>query len=289
VRLDPQSEEQTEERWDPASPVVRSKQTTSEIGPGASSAGGLAGTRANLPLSSAEAKAAGTTPSAGTPAAAPVVPSGPGRMAETVNFEVSRTTRHTARPRGNIARLSVAVILDDVVKETKNATGQVTRTAKARDRAEIQKIHGLVSAAVGLDAARGDVLTVENIAFDEPIVEELPPPSLWEKWGPLVLEVSRVLAVLLLGVFGFLFFVRPMMRRLSNPGPEITVQQQGQLPRTIEDLEGEIGAQLDAAVLSLNPENRKMPVLTKRLAALTQTEPDSAAKLMRAWLNEEGR
>jgi flagellar biosynthesis/type III secretory pathway M-ring protein FliF/YscJ len=32
-----------------------------------------------------------------------------------------------------------------------------------------------------------------------------------------------------------------------------------------------------------------MPVLTKRVAALTEREPENAARLLRTWLTEDGR
>ena len=66
---------------------------------------------------------------------------------------------------------------------------------KPRNRQELQKIQALVSAAVGLDAMRGDKLTVENVSFDEPVHEEGPPPSILEKYKPEIWEGSRIGAV----------------------------------------------------------------------------------------------
>jgi flagellar biosynthesis/type III secretory pathway M-ring protein FliF/YscJ len=60
------------------------------------------------------------------------------------------------------------------------------------------------------------------------------------------------------------------------------------LPRTVEDLEGEIEAQLDAAVAERAAEHRKLPVLAKRLTALTTREPEHAARLIRMWMTEDG-
>ena len=59
--------------------------------------------------------------------------------------------------------------------------------AKPRDPAEIQKLHELVAAAVGLDTTRGDQLTVENIAFNEPTPRgDCQSPALVERFGPQV-------------------------------------------------------------------------------------------------------
>ena len=75
--------------------------------------------------------------------------------------------KHTVKPRGDIARLSVAVILDDEHTSTTDAQGKVTHKSAPRNPAELQKIQQIVAAAVGFDQSRGDLLTVENIAFDE--------------------------------------------------------------------------------------------------------------------------
>jgi flagellar biosynthesis/type III secretory pathway M-ring protein FliF/YscJ len=56
-----------------------------------------------------------------------------------------------------------------------------------------------------------------------------------------------------------------------------------QLPKTIEEIEGEIEAQLDATPIE---GDRRQPVLTRRVANLAHKEPESAAKLVRGWLAE---
>ena len=55
------------------------------------------------------------------------------------------------RPPGDIARLSVAVILDDDHVQQKRQDGAFSTVRLARKREEMQKIQGLVAAAVGFD------------------------------------------------------------------------------------------------------------------------------------------
>src|SRR5688572_27316978 len=165
VKLNPQSLEETEERWDPNS-VVRTKQTTADQATSAA-LGGIAGTRGNEP---------GGTAAANNQAAAATGPSS-SRNAETTTYEVSRTTRHMIQPPGEVARMSVAVILDDDHVAKTSGEGQTTIERKSRTPEEIQKIQGLVAAAVGLETDRGDLLTVENVAFDEPVIVEPTPAS----------------------------------------------------------------------------------------------------------------
>jgi flagellar M-ring protein FliF len=306
ARINPQSQEETEERWDPTSPVVRSQQVTRDGVAGVGGTQGIAGARANLPASpsgatlaavasaanAAPAAAAGapTPPAAGAGAAGLPVSGAPGaaRSAEVTNYEISRVTRHTIKPRGDVARLSVAVIVDDEPTVTKDKNGNVTRKTRPRQAAELQKIQGLVAAAVGLDTARGDQLTVENVAFDTSAMEEALPASFVERYGDTMKETGKVVAVLLLGLFAFLFVVRPLMMRslAAKPLPEVREVLPQQLPKTVEQLQGEIEAEI-AAVEAQGGQPRKMTVLTKRLAAVAQKEPENAARLVRAWLAEE--
>ena len=111
------------------------------------------------------------------------------------------------KPRGDIARLSVAVILDDEHTATTDAQGKVTHKSAPRNPAELQKIQQIVAAAVGYDQTRGDLLTVENIAFDETIVEVVEPGFI-ERYGTDMKNTGKWLGVFLMCAM-VLMFVHP--------------------------------------------------------------------------------
>lgn len=284
VKLNPESREETEERWDPNA-VVRTRQTSADQQVGAVN-GGVAGARANEPL----------PPGAPPPALA----TGPSvtRNAETTTYEVSRTTRHTIQPPGEVARLSVAVILDDDHVVKTGAGGETTVERKSRTPEELQKIQALVAAAVGLEPERGDQLTVENVSFDEPVVVEPPPAPFYERYAPQLWEGVRIAAVLAVAMMGFLMFVRPMLRRVGlQPVPAVVAEtataEAVTAPattglRTVAEIESQIDAELDALTAKY-AEDRRLPVLTRRLSSVTVKEPESVAKLLRAWINEQDR
>jgi flagellar M-ring protein FliF len=171
--------EETEERFDPNT-VVRSRQTTTETGAttmaaagmagNGTGAGGVAGARANQPPALST-----STANAGAAAPTPTAMQGAGRSTELTNYEVGKVVRHTVSPQGQLARLSVAVILDDERVSTPGENGAAaTVSARPWEPAGIQRVQGIVAAAVGLDTERGDQLTVENIAF-EAVPEMLEP------------------------------------------------------------------------------------------------------------------
>ena len=189
-------------------------------------------------------------------------------------------------------RLSVAVVVDD--DRPAPAAGQTARQAKPRSAADIQKLHDLVAASVGLDTDRGDQLTVENIAFEEAPAEEVAAPPGWlKRYPPLALEIGRIVGIVLIGLFALFGIIRPMMRTSLAATPAVrgvaaAAVGQGGPARTVQDLEAEMDAQLQAAE-GQAPGSRKLPVLTRRVAALTQREPENAARLLRTWLTEDER
>ena len=107
VHLHGSSQEQTREEFDPST-VLRSEQTTIE-GSSAESSGGVAGAQANLPP---PVRPDGT-PAAAAPSPASTSSRGLTRSSKVSNYEVTKTVTHSIRPRGEVAKVSVAVLVDD--------------------------------------------------------------------------------------------------------------------------------------------------------------------------------
>jgi flagellar M-ring protein FliF len=285
VRLNPETLDQTEERWDPNS-VLRSRQMSADGANAAGSlAGGPAGARANAPP---DPKA----PPQGQPSATGLAAGGPSRTAETTTYEIGRLTRRTMQPPGEVERLSVAVIVDDDQVESRDKDGRTLVKHVPRKHEDLQKLQGLVAAAVGLDTMRGDQLTVENVAFDDPAVDDGPPPSVLERITPQIWQGGRILAIAGIAIVALLFLIRPMLHRAGVQVVQPRVETSAAAPpqiRTVADLESEIEAQLEAAIQAKQNESRKLPVLTRRVAALTEKEPENIARLLRSWMVEGER
>lgn len=78
------------------------------------------------------------------------------RTETTTNNEVPKTTTTTVRAPGSLDRLSVSVVLDESVTAAQEAS-----------------LTSAVAAAVGLDQARGDILSVTRLPFDPSVKDEL--------------------------------------------------------------------------------------------------------------------
>jgi flagellar biosynthesis/type III secretory pathway M-ring protein FliF/YscJ len=141
---------------------------------------------------------------------------------------------------------------------------------------------------------RGDTVTVKNISFQETIAEEVVAPNMFVRYAPHIEEGARIVALLVVVALTFIFVVRPLVRRLSMPQmAQVTMTPAvamagGQRARTVAELENEIGAQLDAAQ-HLTPDLLRLPVLTKRVTESSQKEPEHVARVLRSWMNEQGR
>ena len=291
LTLKRETTEQTQEVWDPNATVVRSQQTTSETTASGTTAlatpppgvvPGTAGARSNMPA---------PAPNGGTGATPLTAAQGPSsqRTTETRNNEIGVTKVHTIQPAGEIEKLSVAVIVDDDQQaKTENGNTSVTRTKRTSE--ELKKFENLVASSVGFDAMRGDRVTVENIAFDEQVGEEVEAPGVFVRYQPQIEEGARVGGLILIVVLAFVFFVKPLMAKVSagvaTSRVAVATAGGGARPRTVAELEGEIEAQLDAAETK---GDRKLPVLTKRVADGALKEPEHVAKVLRSWMKEEVR
>ena len=134
---------------------------------------------------------------------------------ERINYDISETVRENVRLPGDIARLSVAVLLN--YEGVNNDDG--TRNFVERSEAEIAAFQSLVQSAVGYNADRGDVVTIESMLFPEPeILGTLAAAGMLSGLSiniPAMLQMS-ILALVTLALG--LFVVRPI---LMNPVPQL--------------------------------------------------------------------
>jgi flagellar M-ring protein FliF len=211
--------DKTQELFNPQSSALRSEQTSEEQST-LPATQGIPGALSNQPTPAGVAPE--TTP-APTPISAPnsktatAITATPGSSTKnaTRNFELDKTITHTRLATGLLHRLSVAVVVDD--QHIAQADGTIKNQPYSPE--DINRFSDLVKQAVGFDSARGDQVTVTNVAFKIPEeLETLPAISVWEKgWFlNLMKQAAAVLAILFL-LFGVL---RPTMRRLAGRDAE---------------------------------------------------------------------
>lgn len=80
---------------------------------------------------------------------------------ERVNYEVSQTKREIVKVPGSIKKISIAVLVDGEAVTAQDGTV----TTQPRTDAELAALKELVASAAGVDAERGDVVTIKSMVF----------------------------------------------------------------------------------------------------------------------------
>jgi flagellar M-ring protein FliF len=195
---------------------------------------------------------------------------------------VNKTTRHIIQPAGSIRRLTAAVVLDDAVQRQQQ-NGKWVEIRHQRQPEELKMISELAQAAIGFNATRGDVISVQNLAFDRPPTDDLAPANLTEQLRKGLNDYSsaiRYSALFTLFILVYLLMIRPIQKRvLSMP---LTALNRTNLQPTL--------APENAAMSESSANNvQRSAVLKKQLADFVKAEPESSTTAVRAWLREEAR
>ena len=133
------------------------------------------------------------------------------RNEKTVNFEVDRAIEKLKSSKGQVRRISAAVVLDN--KFDKGAKLPASRTVPYSAQ-EIQQINNLVRDAIGFVRTRGDTVSVINLPFSEEptAVEDT------SKFTPdLISQLIRYGAIALGVLFAYFAVVRPLMKPVPLP------------------------------------------------------------------------
>ncbi len=262
--------------------VVRSETQQQSQTTGTGAAAGVPGVLANTPPPPTQAQPGAPQ---GTPGQAPGAPAPPtnGESSSSRTFELGREVSVTNSKPGRVRRLSVAVAISAAAM--KNANAQ-----------QIADLQALVSAAVGADPQRGDVVKVISRSF-EPITQEAVPFYEASWFAMVVRNVAAVFAVLLVLLLG----VRPMVKAVRADRHKPTKARKKKKGKAgaddeedEDDEEGDDGAASGGyerpEVPGANPEEEHVPrseILNRQIAlarGLVAEQPDGAVEALRQML-----
>jgi flagellar M-ring protein FliF len=277
VEYDPSSSEESQETYDPKSAVAVASQTSEEqVGGGMT--GGVPGTSSNVPGAGGGAK--------------PAADGGDGMQlskSASNTFAVNKIVRHTVEPAGRIRRISAALLVDDAI-EVKQENGKRSESRRKRTPDELKQIEDLARAAIGVDVARGDSVTVQNLSFEQTPVEGPVKPSAAERvrttlndWSSVV----RYVALILLFLLVYALLLRPLKKQLISTFRELPARIASGKVQPSGIAGGELVPLREGT--SLSEEQRRATALKKELVEKAKTEPAATGKLVQAWLNEGSR
>ena len=204
----------------------------------------------------------------------------------TQNFEVTESdAKHIDAP-GKVTRISVAVLVN--VPNTVAAPG--TNAPFAVAAADVTKIRNVVAAAAGINAARGDVISVEAVPFN-PAVTATPAPTLIGI-TPQVFGIP-VSALIALGVVALLIAVGAGAMAMRRRRPAFHPPEE--LPTFDSTLAEELPPFQEHPMLD-QPPGLAAPIrsaadLTREqmieyVTTVAQENPESIAKLLKLWMAE---
>jgi flagellar M-ring protein FliF len=226
------------------------------------------------------------------------------------NYEVNKTIQRVIEETGNIKRLSVAAVINDIPKIVEKDGKQVTEYTP-RPPEQIRKIEQLLRGALGIDEERNDIVSIVNIpfetkTFDDEIINQ---PASWLDDKNEIIN----LILIIIAIAGSIFLLKNITGKIKSDrihigtveSPKLTTgksdhpvsrlegkekttpelsasgkstlleikKKQGQL--NITDLEEEISAEAM---------NREIQI--ERIKNYIMKNPADASKLINTWLYE---
>lgn len=282
VSMDFTAVEQTQRRYNPDLPAVRSEMVSEQNTVGGVIAG-IPGALTNQPPADSNIPEQANGGNGQTP-----IP-GTNSKESTRNYELDTTISHTKQQTGIIRRLSVSVAVDYL--NSIDAEGEVTSTPLSQQ--ELLNIRRLLQGGVGFDVTRGDSLEVVSIPFKRVDLGDADEPAIWEQeWFMPLFKLflgASVIIVLILAV------VRPMLKKLIFPDGGI-------MDTDVSDADLDLGDEtinvlsddFDETKVGFSPDGSLMlPNLhrdedvLKAVRALVANEPELSAQVVRGWLLED--
>jgi flagellar M-ring protein FliF len=271
---DPAATDETEETYDPDQTVTLSMQRSEQTTGGQPVAAGVPGTASNAPNSKA----------------LPVYPQQTGApqssKSESGTYAASKTMKHVVEGPGKVRRMTAAIVVNDRLLQPA-AHGRAA-SWQPRSAEELRELTVLAQAAVGFDTTRGDMLQVQDLAFEENRLQQpvsLPEQVLSkaENSPVLVKYIALLLGLLLVVAFG----VRPALRRAKN-GP--AAKEKGKkgtkgLPELATAAEP--SALQPPTPAEVDPERVRTQQIFEQVADHLKQEPTQSSRLLQSWIHSE--
>ncbi|MCI0520746.1 MAG: flagellar M-ring protein FliF [Chloroflexi bacterium] len=223
------------------------------------------------------------------------------RTEQITNYELTEMQSHEIAPPGSVQRISLSVLVDGVTDATQLAT-----------------LQEVIAAAAGIDAARGDMLAVETLAFDRTYyetqaaeMESTQRTDLYVKIG-IAVAAALILAILFWYILRLLNNLKlasaeawtPILRPVAEvalpgmgaaPFPQFQPSPDKAQPMMMEQTMSKSEPQIESRP-ALQPFKLELPELTEEdtqlqslIQELANEDPSSLAGIIQLWLSEDDR
>lgn len=285
LTMDFSAVEETQKRYNPDLPAVRSETTYEENNIGGLAVG-IPGALTNQPPVNSnipEVAGQGGNGQSATPSS--------NQKEATRNYELDTTISHKRQQTGVIRRISVSVAVDYLAKP--DAEGNMAMAPRTQE--ELNNIRRLLQGGVGFDMQRGDALEVVTVPFVREDLTEMQEIPLWEQdWFQKTIRLAAgtlVIIVLILAV------VRPMLKRLIYPDDTLEDFDEDALTSGVDLGDSTLDMlnnEFDESAVGFSSDGRlQLPDLhgdedlLKAVRALVANEPELSSQVVKAWLTED--
>ncbi|WP_440056197.1 flagellar basal-body MS-ring/collar protein FliF [Pseudoalteromonas sp. T1lg65] len=285
LTMDFSSVEETQKRFNPDLPAVRSETTYEQNNIGGLAVG-IPGALTNQPPVNSnipEVAGQGGNGNARNPSS--------NQKEATRNYELDTTISHKRQQTGVIRRISVSVAVDYVSKP--DAEGNPTMVPRSQE--ELNNIRRLLQGGVGFDMQRGDALEVVTVPFVREDITDMREIPLWEQeWFAKTVRLAAgtlIIIVLILAV------VRPMLKRLIYPDDTLEEFDEDALTSGVDLGDSTLDMlnnDFDESAVGFSSDGRlQLPDLhgdedlLKAVRALVANEPELSSQVVKAWLTED--
>lgn len=204
------------------------------------------------------------------------------------DYSLDRSVQHIQHPGFAIKRLNVAVVLNQSAPALKNWKPEQTT-----------QLMGLLNNAAGIDATRGDSLSLSLLNFVPQVIPVEPVIPLWKDGN--VLAWVRLIGCGLLALLLLLFVVRPLMKRMTvvrQKSASSQLAQDNALLAIQADESNFVPSDDDRKNIelpsfpgddSLPPQSSGLEVKLEFLQKLAMSDTDRVAEVLRQWITSNER
>jgi flagellar M-ring protein FliF len=270
VDYDPVAADETDETYDPAQAVTLSMQRTEQTA-GQPAASGVPGTASNAPNARPPLYPAGSQTSQSM-------------KQESDTYGVSKKVRHTVEAAGRVRRLTAAVLIND----RRVVTGRQV-SWQPRSSEQMKQLTDLAESAIGFDTARGDQVSVEEMAFDDN--GGAPQEALSQRLLGMAGQSEPLIryATILVALLVFFFFVaRPALRTLASPAARRPAAQPGATAgSTVRAVAAEPSPALTPEQHAAEQKKLRAQTVFEQVSDHVKREPAQSTRLLESWIRSE--
>ncbi|HIP20290.1 MAG TPA: flagellar basal body M-ring protein FliF [Sulfurimonas sp.] len=221
----------------------------------------------------------------------------------TTNYEVGKTVSTTKSQFARIKRITAAVVVDGKYKTSLDENGEATDMVEyvALNETDINALSSLVKRSIGINEARGDQITVQNLQFDRtktaPSVDGVTQSKLFiaTYLAPFAGAFKYLFVIVLLLIL-YKKVISPFADRmleisreedsLNAPILDIEDDEEEDLVEKVQQMRKKVEDQLGVGE-NFNEDELKYEVILDKVRNMADEAPEDIASLLQALLSEE--